>query len=353
MEIKKDNPLISIIIPVYNVEKYIDQCIASIVNQTYSILELILINDGSTDGTFDKLKAWELRDNRIKLINQTNAGVSKARNIGIDHSTGDYIMFVDSDDWLNDNAIKFCVDALNENMNIDLILFGWEKTFGDKKVKEGYFFKEGRQLFNTKIENIRRRSIGMLPFEMLNPVKTDVFNTPWAKLISSKKIKNNNIRFYDRFFVGMEDVLFTVQLYQYINIPVQINQYLYNYRQENQISLSKADGADLMKKFKNLFNILDKQFKGCTDEIQIALNNRKALSIINLLLNIISKRRVETLGNRLNDIRFLLKSEPFRECLFKLDISFMPLKWKAFFFLAKRNNSFLIFLMLIIIQRFR
>lgn len=347
------SPLISVIIPIYNVEKYIDQCIDSVLKQTYPKLELILVNDGSTDGTLKKLKDWESKDKRIKLINQENSGVSKARNKGIDHSLGDFIMFVDSDDWLNESALKYCVNKLTENPKYDLILFGWKKTFLEKKYKEEYFFIEGVKLFSTNIENIRRRSLGMLAHEMLNPIKTDIFNTPWAKLISAKIVKDNNIRFYDRFFVGMEDVLFTIQLFQKIHCPVLLDQYLYYYRQENQTSLSKADGTDLLRKFQNLFVILNEQFKESTQKKQLALNNRKALSIINLLLNISSKRRVANFKYRLKDISYLLNCEPFKSSLKNLDISFMPLKWKLFFFLAKRKQALFLFFVLHVIQRFR
>ena len=96
----KNKDLISIIIPVYNVEKYLEECIESVINQTYRNLEIILVDDGSTDKCLETCKEYEKRDNRIKVIHQENAGVSVARNVGIDFSTGQYIGFVDSDDFI-------------------------------------------------------------------------------------------------------------------------------------------------------------------------------------------------------------------------------------------------------------
>ena len=96
----KNEELISIIIPIYNVEKYLEECIESVINQTYKNLEIILVDDGSTDRCLEICKKYEKQDNRIKVIHQENAGVSVARNVGIDFSTGQYIGFLDSDDFI-------------------------------------------------------------------------------------------------------------------------------------------------------------------------------------------------------------------------------------------------------------
>ena len=113
-----DNPKISVIVPVYKVEKYLDRCVESIVNQTYKNLEIILVDDGSPDNCPAICDAWANKDERIKVIHKENGGVSSARNRGIDAATGDYIGFVDSDDWIEpdmyellaDNAKKYDAD---------------------------------------------------------------------------------------------------------------------------------------------------------------------------------------------------------------------------------------------------
>ena len=93
--------LISVIVPVYNVEEYLDRCIESIVNQTYKNLEILLIDDGSTDNSYNICDKWAKKDNRIKVVHKENGGVSSARNVGLDVATGDYIGFVDSDDYIS------------------------------------------------------------------------------------------------------------------------------------------------------------------------------------------------------------------------------------------------------------
>lgn len=105
---------ISVIVPVYNIEKYIDRCIESIVNQTYNNLEIILVNDGSTDVSGKKCDEWAQKDDRIKVIHKENGGVSSARNAGIDVATGDYIGFVDGDDLLERNMYEILIEDIKK-----------------------------------------------------------------------------------------------------------------------------------------------------------------------------------------------------------------------------------------------
>ena len=98
--------LVSVIIPVYNVEKYLDRCVESVVNQTYGNLEIILVDDGSPDGCPGKCDEWAKKDDRIKVIHKQNEGLGMARNTGIENATGEYIWFVDGDDAIDSNSIN-------------------------------------------------------------------------------------------------------------------------------------------------------------------------------------------------------------------------------------------------------
>lgn len=100
---KQDTPLISIIIPVYNIEQYVGECLDSVCRQTYTNLEIIVVNDGSTDSSETIINQWKKRDNRIVLINQENQGLSAARNTGLDYAQGEYIGFIDADDYIHEN----------------------------------------------------------------------------------------------------------------------------------------------------------------------------------------------------------------------------------------------------------
>lgn len=99
--------LISIIVPVYNAEKYLSKCVMSIIHQTYTNIELVLVDDGSTDNSGYLCDQWKIKDKRIRVVHKTNGGLSSARNTGLDNCNGDYIMFVDSDDYIKRDAVDF------------------------------------------------------------------------------------------------------------------------------------------------------------------------------------------------------------------------------------------------------
>lgn len=111
----QNQPLISVIVPVYNVEHYLSKCIKSIITQTYNNLEIIFINDGSTDQSLKLLNQWKKKDNRIKVINQNNQGLSKARNTGIQISSGKYLTFIDSDDFVTKDYVEYLFNLLKRH----------------------------------------------------------------------------------------------------------------------------------------------------------------------------------------------------------------------------------------------
>ncbi|MBT1177297.1 glycosyltransferase family 2 protein [Bifidobacterium callimiconis] len=123
------NPLISVIIPVYKVEKYLDACMTSVVEQTYRNLEIILVDDGSPDSCPEKCDDWASRDPRIRVVHKTNGGLSTARNAGLDIATGDYIAFVDSDDWIDKNMISRLYQWMIEHDSADVTVCGVVKEY--------------------------------------------------------------------------------------------------------------------------------------------------------------------------------------------------------------------------------
>lgn len=122
----KENFLVSVIVPVYNVEKYLDECIKSIMEQSYTNLEILLIDDGSSDNSINICNRYSLIDNRIRVISQKNGGASKARNRGIRESCGEYIIFIDSDDYWDDlDALKVMIGNMSES-GADILQFGYK-----------------------------------------------------------------------------------------------------------------------------------------------------------------------------------------------------------------------------------
>lgn len=163
------NPLISVVIPIYNVEIYLKQCIESVIRQSYNELEIILIDDGSTDNCLAICNRYALEDNRIKVIHKQNGGLSDARNIGISVSTGEYITFIDSDDYIECDMIKYLFDLL-------------QKTNADLSVCQKLNVRENGNIIKEKI-NVREYVLENNYECMKNFLSEKYINTvAWGKL---------------------------------------------------------------------------------------------------------------------------------------------------------------------------
>jgi glycosyltransferase involved in cell wall biosynthesis len=223
-------PLVSIIIPCYNSEKYIEECVDSVMHQTYINLECILINDGSKDKTLDLLKKIETQDNRIRVFSQENSGPSAARNKGIDHANGEFIYFLDQDDILNNDAINILVSSYSNNDIVTGATMSF--TFSNDKINRIsllYAPKEGNITF--KNENyevlIRAMELGLTP----------VLHN---KLYRKDFIDKYNLRF--KFGNLHEDELWFFETMLFARNVKFIDVETYLYRVDNQDSITKNMG---------------------------------------------------------------------------------------------------------------
>lgn len=163
--------LISIIVPVYNVEKYLDRCITSLVEQTYKNIEIILVNDGSTDGSLEILKRWKNKDSRIIIIDKKNGGLSDARNAGMNIANGDFYCFVDSDDYINRNMIEYLYNLCVKN---NVKMAGCDYTdFTDSVVVKDAFNEKNAIVEKTSFTEYIKKYIGNEKVKMV---------TAWGKL---------------------------------------------------------------------------------------------------------------------------------------------------------------------------
>ena len=145
-----NSPKISVIIPVYNVEKYLCECLDSIVNQTLKDIEIICVNDGSTDNSLSILQEYASKDERIKIIDKENQGQGYARKIGLDNATGKYILFCDSDDkYEPNNAFKVLIDEATK-LNVDILLFGINFWYKNKIVSFKVNYEQKQKIFSSK-----------------------------------------------------------------------------------------------------------------------------------------------------------------------------------------------------------
>lgn len=229
--------LISIIVPVYNVEKYLRKCIDSIINQTYKNLEIILVDDGSPDNCGTICDEYAQKDNRIKVIHKENGGVSSARNEGLRSATGKWISFIDADDWIEE---IFCEILLNKAVKnrCDVALCGYSRVTDNRIEKINANGKDA--FFNSKEYLIKS----------LNPQTG--FGFCHMKLI--KKEILNNISFNENIVVG-EDALFCIMFSINIKKSIFVEKALYNYRVNRESVVRKYD-VDYVTKYKKSMELM-------------------------------------------------------------------------------------------------
>ena len=138
-------PKISIIIPVYNTEEYLEKCLDSVLNQTFKDIEIICINDGSPDNSGQLLKRYSEKDERIIILNQQNTGLSDARNNALNLVNSDYLMYVDSDDWIELDTCEIAYQAVIEEQ-ADIILWSYVREFSNNSLPKKYLSKEQRSI---------------------------------------------------------------------------------------------------------------------------------------------------------------------------------------------------------------
>ena len=175
--------LVSVIIPVYNVEKYLAKCLDSVINQTYKKLEIICVNDGSTDKSADILAEYARKDERIKIITQPNAGLSAARNTGIENCSGEYIYFIDSDDYISNDAIEVLAKIMTTE-DVDMA-YGRVQCFGDMPAQ---YLTDKQQYVDRYTRNIGK-------IETTNNLRANILSTAWNKLYKKSIISKFNLRF--------------------------------------------------------------------------------------------------------------------------------------------------------------
>lgn len=234
---------VSIIIPVYNSEKYLKECLESVKNIDYPNYEVIVINDGSTDNSKSICDSFSYLDN-FKIFHKKNEGVSKARNFGIKNATGIWVLFVDSDDLCSKDILKKIVDS-----QYDLTIFGYEKKYVNKVIKI-----EPNVDMDVSLEN---------KYNIL--IDNKISGYLWNKLFDLRIIKKNRLEF-DEKIAFCEDLYFITQYLNYVaNIRI-INSVLYSYR------VRKNNTMNTVRNIKNLclltvYDKLSKQFENSNKEI--------------------------------------------------------------------------------------
>lgn len=346
-----NEPLVSVIVPVYNTEAYLKECVDSIVNQTYQNLEIILVDDGATDGCPEICDEYVLEDRRVRVIHKENAGASKARESAILVAKGSYIMFVDSDDWLELDTIESCIEVAETNKD-ECVLFGYVKEYADKKIYNPLFEKDIRYIGSEAENKIHRRLVGFRKEELQHPEKIDNLSTLWGKLYKAEIAKKGRV-ISEREVGTSEDTLFNMYALEGCSSVSYINRCFYHYRKSNCQAMTMQYKPELYEKWKKLYGYFEEYIYQLEKQelYQKVFLNRVACGMIGLGINevtashdILEKRR---------RIKLILNDPLYKKAFHELDYACCPIKWKLFFLMCKKQYAFPLSVMLEIIIHIR
>lgn len=323
-----EHGLVTVVLPIYNVEKYLDRCINSVVNQTYVNLEILLIDDGSPDNCPKMCDDWAKRDSRIRVIHKENAGLGMARNTGIDNATGEYICFFDSDDYIAEDAVKKAYSAAKEN-DADTVLFGFGCVGNDNEIYKNIVpntdkdFFGGDEVQNYVLPNLISSNSG-------TGKPANLWMSAWACMYSMSLIEKTNWRFVSEREYISEDVYSLLNLYANVNRVAIVPESLYFYC-DNDSSLTHKYRKDRYAKNKFCYHAC---IKTCDDlgycpEVKKRLAFQYTSNIIGTLKLLVSSNCGK--NDKMNMIREIVCDNDFQNVIHRMDLDGQSLPIRILF----------------------
>lgn len=342
-----DCPLVSVVLPIYNVERFLDRCICSVVNQTYKALEIILVDDGSPDNCPEICDEWAKRDSRIKVVHKKNAGLGYARNTGIAHATGEYICFFDSDDYIELNTVDTCVKAaiLEE---ADIVCFGNDVLSQKGDLLSVRIPKPSQSTYaDEEIRNIAMPNV--LSYSAATGEDWNFSMSAWSAMYAMRVIRESGWRFVSEREIISEDIYSVLEFYQYVRKMVIVPNVLYHYI-ANPVSLSRIYREDRYEKVKYLaYRLTELSQKMDCEEI---LRERIACIFLGLTIGAVKQivsanmpiaKKKEALFKVLQDgyLQEVLSKNDYSDESFQKRLIFSAMKqknWFACYVLIKIRN---------------
>jgi len=335
----KIDKYLSVVVPVYNVEAYLHQCIDSIKNQTFKDLEIILINDGSTDSSGKICDEYSNLDSRIRVLHQENAGVSAARNSGIALASGDYITFVDSDDWLDKNMYEeMC--KITESSQVDLVMCDFKNIKQDlteeisSNIRKGFYAKQ--QLVNEIYPTLLvTEHFGAIP--IVSACRCIFKRSLFTEIRREIKF-DANLR-YSEDYLFMADVVVNANTFYYLK-----GSYAYNYRQYEESRSKKFQPVW----WENLLYLNNELSKLLNDNKEYDFSRQIKLQLLHsvlFVLNSISKNKTMNAQRKLREIRIILNNQDTKDAFVNLKFNEQGkmLKMVLYFIKYKMALSYLLF----------
>lgn len=243
--------IVSVVLPIYNVEKYLNRCVESVVNQSYKNLEIILVDDGSPDNCPALCEDWAKKDSRIKVVHKENAGLGYARNTGIENATGEYICFFDSDDYIALDAIEKAYSCISEN-EAEMVLFGFCNVDSSGKIKKCTIPKTQKKLYcHSEVQSYVLPNL--IAPDPTTGERTNLWMSAWVCMYSMEAIQRGQWKFVSERQYISEDVYSLLFLYKGLKSVAILSEALYYYC-ENGNSLTHTYRQDRYDRIKSCYD---------------------------------------------------------------------------------------------------
>jgi len=337
-----ENDLISIVLPIYNVENYLERCIKSVISQTYKNLEIILVDDGSTDDCSKMCDEWAEKDNRIVVVHKNNQGLGMARNTGIEYAKGRFICFFDSDDFIENDMIENVYKVITKE-NAEMACFGYNVIKKDKIVQSN--IPELKQYFYEGDDVIKVFLPELISENPKTGKKSGLNMSAWSCMYSKELIEENNWRFVSERKIISEDIYSLLYLYKNVKRVAVVKKAFYNYC-ENPNSLTQTYREDRYIKIKYFYQM---SMQACeelafSEDIKMRINYPYLANTIAAMKQIVNSN--EERKNKRNNLKNILYDDVLNEVLKKVKRNKFSLSRKILFFLMRKKALNLIVLLI-------
>ncbi len=317
------SPRVSIVVPMYGVEQYVEKCIESLLNQTLQEIEIILVDDGSPDRSGEIADEYAKKDSRIKVVHQKNAGLGPSRNSGIRVATGEYIGFVDSDDWVNYEMFLNLYESAVKN-NSDIVVSG------HCDVKNGVITKikrhplAGKTLCSSEnIMEIRKNLYG----HKLNDTVVEAFPMSVCIAIYRRElILEYNLKFHE---ILSEDIIYNLSAYKYAKVITFTGDTDYCYRKDEQDSITQTFSEKKLLRYQDFLTFLAKMARTEDDEDCIIRAKRTAIDYCRLYVGLVRNSN-NSFKRKKEYIKAFTHTKEIKKCWEGYPIEKLPLQQKIF-----------------------
>lgn len=329
-------PKVSVIIPCYKVEKYLDRCVESVINQTLKDLEIILVDDESPDHVPEICDEWALKDARIKVIHKKNGGLGMACNSGIEVATGKYVAFLDSDDWIDANMYQTMYDTA-EKHQVQMVFTGLRRVDTNGNVIGYLTHKEKFQIYEGKNE-IDGLACDLVASEVSLAAERTLQMSAKVVLYSKSTIDENHLRFVSEREVMSEDMHFNLNMLSHSQCVCVVPRFFYNYRCTTGSITQKVD-LDQFERIKSLyfFTLKECQILGIEENIYQRIQ-RFFIGYVRNYIRVVCRSK-SSISEQIRIIQMIVNDPVWNIIWLSYPIHVAPLKQRLFVRLIQKNES--------------